>query len=88
MGVVDYVCARARLYITMCKWSLVAFRSCIRTRGFECHGGHHCGAWPLTGSWCRSGEGGPGGLVLVPELKSKRRGRRRAEVEADRASRC
>ena len=41
-----------------------AFRSsCIRTRGFESHGGHHYGAWPLAGPGV--GEGGPGDLVLV-----------------------
>ena len=45
-----------------------AFRSsCIRTRGFESHGGHHYGTWSLTGSRSRGGEGGPGGLVLVAD---------------------
>ena len=46
------------------------------------------GTRSLTGSRSRSGEGGPGGLVLVAERKSERRGRRRAEVEAERASGC
>ena len=38
--------------------------------------------WSLAshGSWCRSGEDGPGGLVLVTQLGSERRGRRVAEV--------
>ena len=74
--------------ILVSKWRGRSRRSC--TRGFESHGGHHCGAWPLTDpgveaeravpevlyssrSWHRSGEG-------VAELKSKRRGRRGAEV--------
>ena len=53
-------------FVRVPAYPTLPFRSlCILTRGFESHRGHHNRAWPPTGSWCRSGEGGPGGLVLV-----------------------